>query len=369
MTSRVVGDIPDELIGGGVQRAWARNCRLGRGVDEEWEHGVASVRGWARTGRKGEKGVREGYVTPLFQHLVQELKHANKHQYMFVAVHSEGEQDLRDILHQAGASVMLEVPDGRMGHREAWWPIDKYFNEAKDWAWKLRVPASSAKEAVWLVRLGRGKWIQEAAAGEQRQRAIRELEELGVQYVAGGLAGIQLRWGDKDEGRVLLGEDREYTREVGLWLGLVAAKAAAEEIAMIEHKHGIKADKVLEVQGSGDSVRKKLLGAEVQAFRQKGPSWLRCGVISTQADWVADKAVGMGRRKGQWLQAVVRSMQVMDAALEQKFRRAVQLWLQWRGVMSSAVPRQEGSYPCSCCRRWWKVVFVLGETGGCDATK
>ena len=115
-----------------------------------------------------------------------------------------------------------------MGHREAWWPIDKYFNEAKDWAWKLRVPASSAKEAVWLVRLGRGKWIQEAAAGEQRQRAIRELEELGVQYVAGGLAGIQLRWGDKDEGRVLLGEDREYTREVGLWLGQVAAKAAAD---------------------------------------------------------------------------------------------------------------------------------------------
>jgi hypothetical protein len=103
----------------------------------------------------------------------------------------------------------------------------------------------------------------------------------------------------------------------------VAAKAAAKEIAMIEHKHGIEADKVLEVQGSGDSVHKKLLGAEVQAFRQKGPSWLRCGVISTQADWVADKAVGMGRRKGQWLQAAVRSMQVMDAALEQKFRRAV----------------------------------------------
>jgi len=231
------------------------------------------------------------------------------------------------------------------------------------------VPASSDKEAVWLVRLGRGAWTHEAAAGEQRQPAVRELEELGVQYVAGGLAGIQLRWGGKDAGRVLLGEDRGYIRDVGIWLGLVAAQTTAEEISAIEQEYGIKAGVVLEILGSGERVCKKRLGPEVQAFRQKGPRWLRCGVVTTQADWVAEKVVGMGRRKGQWLQAVARGMQVMDAALEQKFRRAVQLWLQWRGVMSSAAPCQEGAYPCSCCRRWWKVVFVLGETGGRDATK
>jgi hypothetical protein len=37
--------------------------------------------------------------------------------------------------------------------------------------------------------------------------------------------------------------------------------------------------------------------------------------------------------------------------------------------MAAAAPYQEGAYPCSCCGRWWKVVFVVGETGGKDATR
>ena len=89
VSSRVVGDLPNELVGGGVQRAWSRSGVLGKDCGGRWEHGVASVRGWTRTGCTGEKRAREGYITPLFQHLVQELKQAEKQQYMFVAVHSE----------------------------------------------------------------------------------------------------------------------------------------------------------------------------------------------------------------------------------------------------------------------------------------
>ena len=221
VNSRVVGDLPKVLTGGAVQRAW--DHVVGKEESGQWSHGVTSVRGWARTGYKGEKGAREGYVTPLFQHLVQQLRQSQKAQYMFVAVHEEGKKDLRGELQRAGASIMLEVPDGKMGHREAWWPLDKYFGEARDWAWKMRGPASSEKESVWLVRLGGASWPREAHAGEARQPAIRELERLGTYYVAGGLAGLELQWGKKDAGRVLLDEDREYTRSVGVWLGLTAA--------------------------------------------------------------------------------------------------------------------------------------------------
>jgi hypothetical protein len=73
----------------------------------------------------------------------------------------------------------------------------------------------------------------------------------------------------------------------------------------------------------------------------------------------------MGRRKGQWLQAVARSKHQQSCAqMERKFQGAMQLWLQYRGVLAGAQVGQEGAYLCSCCKRWYRTVFVTGETGG-----
>jgi hypothetical protein len=45
---------------------------------------------------------------------------------MFVAAHKEGKDEVRKLLKRSRAQVMLEVPDRRMGHKEAWWPLDKF---------------------------------------------------------------------------------------------------------------------------------------------------------------------------------------------------------------------------------------------------
>ena len=120
---------------------------------------------------------------------------------------------------------MLEVPDGRIGHRHAWWPMDKYDEECRDWAEQRRGLADPHKEAVWLVRLGwRGRTSKAVAGaegrlqtGEQHQQreqhrqrdaatgasklqewrtALLALEDLGTHYVAGGLMGLEWRWGE-----------------------------------------------------------------------------------------------------------------------------------------------------------------------------
>jgi len=40
-------------------------------------------------------------------------------QYMFVALHHEGREEVQRVLTDAKAQVMVKVPHGRMGHREA----------------------------------------------------------------------------------------------------------------------------------------------------------------------------------------------------------------------------------------------------------
>jgi hypothetical protein len=50
----------------------------------------------------------------------------------------ETKKYVRHSTRQGGAQVMLEVPDGRIGHRHAWWPMDKYDEEYRDWAEQRR---------------------------------------------------------------------------------------------------------------------------------------------------------------------------------------------------------------------------------------
>jgi len=283
---------------------------------------------------------------------------------MFVAVHSEGEGEVRQVLQQAGAQVMLEVPEGRIGHRHAWWPLDKYDEECKDWAEQRRGLANPKKEAVWLVRLGRGHWVNEATVGEARRSALTELEDLGTHYVAGGLAGLELRWGCSNGGTVQLSEDRAYLRQLGECLGLTAVRPPHKDVEEALRAASIDEEQVMERVGQGDTMVERKLGAELKCFREEDQEWMRCGVVTKQAEWVAEHVMGMGRRKGQWLEAVVRSKQQVCAKLERKFRGAIQLWLQYRGVMAGARVGQEGAYPCSCCKRWWRTVFSIGETGG-----
>jgi len=181
VSSRLVGSPPESLIGGGVERAW--DYQVGKDQRGESAHGVVMLRGWARTGHRAPGGQREGYIAPLFQHLVRELAAADKHQYMFVAVHEEGQETIEKALKEVQAQVMLKVPDGRMGHREAWWPLDKFVDNANDWADQRRELPNPRKEAVWLVRLGHGQWGQEAKVGSDRQLALEQLEDLGTRYM------------------------------------------------------------------------------------------------------------------------------------------------------------------------------------------
>jgi uncharacterized membrane protein YgcG len=176
-----------------------------------------------------------------------------------------------------------------------------------------------------------------------------------------------LHWGLEAKGSVRLGEDRAYLRQMGVWFGLVAVRPKPEEVLAQEKTAGLDSECVLERVGGGDDVVERTLGAEVQLFREEDQEWMRYGVITKQAEWVAEHVVGMGRRKGQWLQVVVRGMQRTCAAMERRFQGAIQLWLQYRGVMAGAEVGQVGAYPCSCCKQWYTTVWVLGETGGRDA--
>ena len=176
--------------------------------------------------------------------------------------------------------------------------------------------------------------------------------------------GLELRWGART---VRLSEDKAYLRWLGEWLGLATARQPEEKVLQDQQGIGIVGERVMERGGSGENRRERQLGEEAKKFRDEDPEWLRCGVITTQAEWVAEHVAGMGRRKGQWLQAVARSKQQSCAQMERKFQGAVQLWLQYRGVLAGAQVGQEGAYPCSCCKRWYRTVFVTGETGGAAA--
>ena len=274
VSSRLVGSPPESLIGGGVERAW--DYQVGKDQRGESAHGVVMLRGWARTGHRAPGGQREGYIAPLFQHMVRELAAADKHQYMFVAVHEEGQETIEKALKEVQAQVMLKVPDGRMGHREAWWPLDKFVDNANDWADQRRELPNPRKEAVWLVRLGHGQWGQEAKVGSDRQLALEQLEDLGTRYVAGGLKGLQLRWGKQDKGVVCLGEDRAYLQRIGEVLGLVAARPAEQTVQQIQDDAGMDVERVLQSTQQGDTTVERTLGAEVKLFREEDQE--RCGV-------------------------------------------------------------------------------------------
>jgi hypothetical protein len=98
VTSRIVGNnVPASLVRGAVERGWEHQA--GRGSNGEAAHGVVMVRGWARTGCRVPGGRREGFVAPLFRRLVDELRAAEKQQYMFVATHDEGDEEVRQTLH------------------------------------------------------------------------------------------------------------------------------------------------------------------------------------------------------------------------------------------------------------------------------
>ena len=186
---------------------------------------------------------------------------------MFVAVHEEGQETIEKALKEVQAQVMLKVPDGRMGHREAWWPLDKFVDNANDWADQRRELPNPRKEAVWLVRLGHGQWGQEAKVGSDRQLALEQLEDLGTRYVAGGLKGLQLRWGKQDKGVVCLGEDRAYLQRIGEVLGLVAARPAEQTVQQIQDDAGMDVERVLQSTQQGDTTVERTLGAEVKLFR------------------------------------------------------------------------------------------------------
>jgi hypothetical protein len=95
VSSRIVGNnVPAPLVRGAVGRAW--EYQAGRDSNGEAAHGVVMVRGWARTGRRVPGGRREGYVTPLFRRLVDELRAGENHQYMSVATHDEGDEEVHE---------------------------------------------------------------------------------------------------------------------------------------------------------------------------------------------------------------------------------------------------------------------------------
>jgi hypothetical protein len=113
-------------------------------------------------------------------------------------------------------------------------------------------------------------------AGEERRTALLALEDLGTHYVAGGLMGLELRWGART---VQLSEDKL----VGLLAvaGGVAGtgdRAAVPEEKMLQDQQGIGIDgeRVMERVGSGGNKREQQLGEEVQKFRDEDQEWLRC---------------------------------------------------------------------------------------------
>jgi hypothetical protein len=145
---------------------------------------------------------------------------------------------------------------------------------------------------------GAGRARREAVAGEERRTALLALEDLGTHYVAGGLMGLELRWGART---VRLGEDKAYLRWLGEWLGLATARQPEEKVLQDQQGIGIDGERVMEKVGSGGNKRERQLGEEVQKFRDEDQEWLRCGVITTPAERVTGCVAGVDRRKGQGL--------------------------------------------------------------------
>ena len=279
VTSRVVGNIPHQLVSGSVQRAWG--ATIGRDSKGNAASGMASVRGWKRSGTRAVGGGNDGYTPPLFEHLVEVMSKLTCWQYMFVALHHEGREAVQRVLNDANAQVMVKVPHGRMGHRAAWWHMDRREGEDVDWPWRRRGVADDEKEDVWLVRLGNGSTV----SGRQAERAVEALEDVGTHYVAGGLAGMELAWGRR---RVKLGEDVEYIDDVGRWMSLGGRSMTVGERKLHEQAEGI------DMQATFASMT---LEEGVDKVRGESKAWLRCGVVTDAVDWFAEHAAGMGSQK------------------------------------------------------------------------
>jgi hypothetical protein len=54
-------------------------------------------------------------------------------------------------------------------------------------------------------------------------------------------------------------------------------------------------------------------------------------------------------------------------AVEDAFAQKIKLWAQYRGASTGATEVDDEPYPCACCQRWWKVVWVTAETAGEEA--
>ena len=261
------------------------------------------------------------------------------------------------MLTDAKAQVMVKVPHGRMGHREAWWHMDRRAGEDVDWAWRRRGVADEKKEDVWLVRLGRG----ETVSGRKATQAVEALEDIGTHYVAGGLPGMELAWGNR---RMRLGEDAEYIDNVGRWMDFGGRPLTAEECTALEKAEGIDMQATF---ASKHTEQPTTLAEGISNVRLSRRAWLRCGVVTDAVDWFAEHAAGRGRRKGQWATAVIRALQRAAGDLECTYAAATRLWAEYRGASAGAEAQTGGAYPCRCCKRWWNVVYITGETGGWSA--
>ena len=109
---------------------------------------------------------------------------------------------------------MMRVPAGRMGHREAYWPMDRRKGEHRDWAWRKRRPGSDAAEDVWLVCVGGKSLVKGKAAGpsyhQARRMAEAALEKVGAEQVSGGLADTDIVWRKGGVAR-RLGRDEQHS--------------------------------------------------------------------------------------------------------------------------------------------------------------
>jgi hypothetical protein len=124
VNSRVVGNLPKALTGGQVTAAWDEKGRSKLGTTDGGTAatGVVTLRGWERTGAMGAEGVRVGYIPPLTGYVMSELAKSQVSQYMFIATRSEGHIELKQRVAEHGGQIIMKIPHGRIGQREAWWP-------------------------------------------------------------------------------------------------------------------------------------------------------------------------------------------------------------------------------------------------------
>jgi hypothetical protein len=93
--------------------------------------------------------------------------------------------------------------------------------------------------------------------------------------------GLELRWGAR---AVRLSEDKAYLRWLGEWLGLATARQPEEKVLQDQQGIGIVGERVMERVGSGENRRERQLSEGAKKFRDEDQEWLRCGVITTQAE-------------------------------------------------------------------------------------